>query len=137
MSGETVDNNVTTPFTDVKKRKYYTGAVKWASDAGIVKGMTETTFAPDSNITREQFCTMLVRYAQYKGDELTYTEEKPVFADAKSVSKYARDSVRLMQNMGIVNGRGGNKFAPKAFASRAEIAAVISRYLTATENKGE
>ena len=137
MSGETVDNNVTTPFTDVKKRKYYTGAVKWASDAGIVKGMTETTFAPDSNITREQFCTMLVRYAQYKGDELTYTEEKPVFADAKSVSKYARDSVRLMQNMGIVNGRGGNKFAPKAFATRAEIAAVISRYLTATENKGE
>ena len=125
LEGVEVENNVKTPFTDVKKKQYYTGYIKWAAENGIVSGMTKTTFAPDAEITREQICALIVRYAAYAGIELDNSTETELFRDADMISGYALDSVLLCHKAGIVTGRGGGYFAPKSTATRAEVAQVF------------
>ncbi len=125
MAGVEVDNSVKTKFTDVKKNQYYTGYVAWAVDNGIVNGVTSKTFCPNDPITREQICTMIVRYADYSGIELTAKKDAEIFRDADTISKYALNSVLTCQQAGIVKGRGNRYFAPKAKATRAEVAQIL------------
>ena len=125
LAGVSVDNDTTTKFTDVKSGKYYTGYVAWASENEIVNGMTKTTFAPNRAITREQICTMLVRYCDYSGITLGKVVDEILFRDADKISDYAFESITICQTAGLVKGRGDNYFAPKATATRAEVAQVL------------
>ena len=112
------------PFTDVPDGQWYTDAVIWAAKEGIVNGMSETTFAPNESITREQIATILHRYAgSPKASGNLYR-----FSDAFSVSTYAYDAMVWAVQEGIIGGMGG-ALAPKDNATRAQIAMILYRYL--------
>ena len=129
MSGvDTSDNSVGTVFTDVPAGKWYTPAVKWAYDNGIVDGMTPTTFEPLEPIQRQQICVMVVRYAEKFGIELTADIEKKVFEDDSNIQNYAKDAVYICQQAGIVDGKTETEFLPRDNATRAEIATIIMRF---------
>ncbi len=125
MAGVEVNNNIKTKFTDVKSGQYYTGYLAWASANGIVNGMTKTTFAPNAAITREQICTMIVRFCNYSGIDLGSTKGVELFRDADDISAYALESVMLCQKAKLVRGRGDRYFAPKDNATRAEVAQIL------------
>ena len=112
------------PFTDVQAGQWYTDAVIWASKEGIVNGMTETTFAPNDSITREQIATILYRYdGSPKVSGNLYQ-----FSDAFSVSAYAYDAMLWAVKSGIINGLDG-KLAPQDNATRAQTAKILYCYL--------
>lgn len=125
----TSDRNVTTAFTDVKSGEWYTPAIKWASENGIVYGITATKFAPDAKITREQMCTMIARYIEkYLHISFENKNAKKVFADDSQISSWAKDSVYKCQMGGLVSGISATKFAPKDNANRASVATIMSRF---------
>ena len=115
-------------FTDVPAGQYYADAVAWANANGIVKGITDTEFAPNANVTREQMAAMLARYAEYKkiavavDGDVTYT-------DSAEISDYAKDAVKAANKLGILIGNADGSFAPKKNATRAEAAALFVRLL--------
>lgn len=112
------------PFDDVPSGEWYTDAVIWAAKQGIVNGVTATTFAPDDNITREQIATILYRYAGYP----TTSSDLSAFPDADKVSPYAETAMKWAVEHGIINGKDG-MLAPADFATRAQIATILFRYL--------
>ena len=131
MVNADVSGYKTSVFTDVPKGKYYTGYVAWANENGIVTGMSATTFAPDSPITREQMCTMIVRFADACTIVLRSSPQAcDSFADITSVSKWALDSVENCRKACIVSGKsktalGQPVFDPKSGATRAEVATIL------------
>ena len=117
------------PFADVVPGKYYSKAVAWAAAEGIVNGMAPGRFAPDAPITREQLVTILYRWA---GDD-GVRADLSAFPDAGTVSSYAKDAMAWAVGHGIVNGVGSggvSTLSPKDGASRAQVAAIMMRYLT-------
>lgn len=116
-----------TPFTDLESGRWYVSAVGWAYQNGIVNGTTKTTFEPNAPVTREQICAMLTKFCDYMGITLLDLKEKINFTDAGSISKYARSAVSLCQLSGIISGMPDGSFAPKKSATRAEVAAMLTR----------
>lgn len=114
------------PFHDVPNGKWYTDAVVWAADRGIVNGVSETSFAPDEPVTREQIAAILFRYA--KGEQ-PKMNRLAAFEDVGSVSAYARDAVNWAVDQGVINGMDG-RLAPTESATRAQIATILARFLT-------
>ncbi len=112
-------------FTDVQKGSWYEKAVAWANEKGIVFGVSDTEFAPDSNITREQMATMLCRWAKFKGKNVA-SSVKLNYSDKDNISDWAKDNIAWTTENGIMTG-SGSSFLPKNFATRAEAAAVIER----------
>ena len=137
LSGYNPSNNVTTAFKDVPYGKWYTGYVKWAADGGIVKGITENTFEPLTSITREQMCTMLVRYANFENITIDRYSTKVIFADDNKIKEYAKESVYICQMSGLVNGMTPTTFEPAKTATRAQVAKILmgfsELYLTEEE----
>ena len=125
---DTTDTNVTTPFSDVPAGKWFSPAVKWAYENGIVNGKGGGKFAPGDNVNRQEMCTMLARYADYLGVRLTKTAEKTVFADDASISSWAKDAVYACQQTELINGIGGNKFNPKGTTPRSQGATLFARF---------
>lgn len=115
-------------FTDVPKAQYYSGYVKWASDNGIVNGVSKTSFAPDANVTREQICKMVVEYCNYAGIDLRQINKPVTFKDAGKISGWAKEYVSLCQSAGLINGKGGNVFDPQGQATRAEVATIVNNF---------
>lgn len=126
FSGVEDDLEVGTIFADVPAGKYYSAHVKWASEAGIVNGMSPTTFVPDKAISRQDMCVMIRRYCNYMGIELTEKVEAPVFTDEKDIATYAKESINNMLRAGLVNGMG-TKFNPKGTSTRAQAATILMR----------
>ena len=116
-------------FTDVKADAYYAPYVNWAAQNGIVEGVTATTFAPDSNINREQMAVIMANYAKKLGYDLPKTLQAVTFADNAQISSWAKNAVRAMQQAGILAGKNGNKFDPKGTATRAEVATILRRFV--------
>ena len=114
------------PFTDVEKGGWYEQAVAWAYQNGVVKGMTETTFAPDSNITREQMVTMLYRYANRVVPTKTSAPLNG-FSDAAAVSDYAVAPLQWAVGVAVINGMDG-KLNPQGYTTRAQIARVLQQF---------
>ena len=113
------------PFTDVPAGQWYTDAIIWAAHEGIVNGMSPTTYEPNTNITREQIATIMHRYA----GEPAGTGNLSGFPDVYDVSAYALNAMKWAVGAGIINGSSG-KLAPRENATRAQIAAILQRYLT-------
>ena len=116
-------------FTDVAGSQWYSDAVAWADENGIVRGFGDGTFAPNAPVTREQFAAMLCRYAQYSGDAVEPSRSLADFNDADQVSTWAKDAMRWAVSSGILTGKPGKRLDPQGTATRAEIAAVLRRYL--------
>ena len=116
-------------FEDVEKSSYYENAVIWAFENGIVNGVSETNFAPDRNITREQIAAMLFRFAKFKdkGPVGAWTVRVP-YTDLESVSDYAAEAVMFCYMKGLITGYPDESFAPAKEATRAETAAIIERF---------
>lgn len=123
----------TASFTDVEKGTWYTEAAAWAYENGIASGFGDGTFGPNEKLTREQLAVFLYKYAQYKGYDLTITGNIDSFIDKDSVSPWAKDAVTWAVQNGFIAGKDGNKLDPKGFATRAEFAAIIHRFI---ENMG-
>ena len=125
------ESTATNPFADVADGQWYTNAVIWAAENGIVKGVNTTTFAPNDQITREQIATILFRYAKAEKVE----GKLAGFPDAGEVSDYAADAMAWAVEQGLINGisesDGKTYLAPQETATRAQIAVILMRYLTA------
>ena len=124
-------NKVDTKFTDVKSGKYYTAAIKWASDNNIVSGLTDTAFGPETAIERQQLCTMIVNFAKFMKVDLTASQAEITFADGGNIRKYAKTAVSTCQKAGIVSGYAagsGMEFKPKNTATRAEAAQILYKF---------
>jgi hypothetical protein len=119
-------------FSDIPANAWYNKDVYAAFNAKIIKGITETTFAPEDKITREQLATLLVNaYLQKTGKQLSdiVTTQEVKYADEGSISSWARSNVRIATSLGLMSGVGSGKFNPAGFATRAEAAVVLKRFL--------
>ena len=129
LAGINPDSYKTGKFTDVKADAYYAPYVNWAAQTGIVEGVTATTFAPDTNINREQMAVIMANYAKKLGYTVPKTLEAVTFVDNASISSWAKDAVRAMQQAGILAGKTNNRFDPAGTATRAEVATVLRRFV--------
>ncbi len=116
-------------FTDVKEDAYYAPYVNWATKTGVVSGTTDTTFAPDTNISREQMAVIMKNYATKLGYTIPKTLEVVNFADSAGISSWAKEAVKSMQQAGILAGKTNNCFDPAGTATRAEVATVLRRFV--------
>jgi len=129
LSGADLSSYTASSFKDVKAGSYYAGAIEWAAKNGIAKGISETEFAPDADITREQMAVMMTNYAKAMGITLPKTVEKTVFADNGKISAYAANAVETMQTAGLISGKNNNLFDPQGTATRAEVCSLLERFI--------
>lgn len=129
-AGEPDTGKQVNPFTDVADDAWYTKAVIWAANNGIVNGVAKNTFAPDDSITREQIAAMLYRYA---GAEAAKEDKLSAFPDAAKVSDWAKEALNWAVAGGLINGvadaNGTANLEPQATATRAQIATILMRWL--------
>lgn len=111
-------------FTDVPSNSWYAPYVYAAYDAGLVSGDEENRFNPNDNITRQDMAVIL-----YRAYKLVATYDVLNFADANSISGYARMAVAYFAQTGIINGMDNNNFVPFGNATRAQAAVMIFRSL--------
>ncbi len=125
----TSNKKVNAGFKDVKSGAWYAPAVKWASENAVVNGTGGGKFSPNAKITREQMCTMMVRYVENYLD-LTLEEKnaKQTFSDDREISSWAKSAVYKCQMAGLVNGVSADRFAPLNQADRASVATIMSRF---------
>ena len=115
-------------FPDVKADEWYTDAVIWAYENGIVNGYDDGDFGPNDNITREQMAVMLMNYAKFKGIDISAKNDLSQFADAENTSAWAVEAVKWAVAEGLITGRDTG-LMPKAEANRAETATVLMRFM--------
>ena len=122
--------NKSVPFADVKADSYYANAVIWAKQNNVVNGVDETNFAPNLEVTREQLVTILYRYAQYKGKDVSVGENTNILSydDFSELSEYAIPAMQWACGSGIITGRTTSTIAPKGTATRAEVATMLMRF---------
>ena len=115
-------------FTDVKSGKYYSKAVIWAKDRGIVSGVTDTTFDPNGSITREQLATMLYRYCDVKNLYVDERGDVSAFGDRGKIHSYAADSMSWAVGVGLIGGVTKEKLDPRGLATREQVATILKRF---------
>lgn len=115
-------------FDDVKASDYYANAVVWASSNGVTNGTSETTFTPSQNITRQELVTMLYRYAQYKGEDVSAAASVNGFTDAKDISAWALSAMKWAVAEKLITGYPDGTVLPQATANRAQTAVILCRY---------
>ena len=120
--------NAENKFSDVPDGQWYTQAVIWAQTNGIVMGISETEFAPNENVTREQMATVFYRYAKMKGYTSDDAADLSEFADANEISEFALDAVGWANKTELVNGTSETALSPKTAATRAQLAAILMRF---------
>ncbi len=123
--------NISMKFKDVPSDEWYSTAIAWAEQNKIVEGISDGIFAPNANITREQLATILYRYQNVSGKIPVKSEMNINFVDKNDISNYAKEAVEALVFQGIIKGKGENKFDPKGFATRAEVATMLFRYVEA------
>ena len=115
-------------FSDVETGTWYTDAVAWAAQNGIVNGVSDTQFVPGDDITREQLAVILYRYATYQGYDVSQRADLSGFVDAGTISTYAQEALSWANAQGLVLGFEDDSLRPQGTATRAQIAAVLMRF---------
>ncbi|MBR3416676.1 MAG: S-layer homology domain-containing protein, partial [Clostridia bacterium] len=115
-------------FDDVPAGEWYSDAVAWAKENGVVNGTSEVTFEPDAFITREQLGTMLFRFSSSAPVSVPERADLSPFADGGKVSEWATEPLEWAVQAGLIKGTDGNRLAPDGFATREQFAAIIERY---------
>ena len=116
-------------FTDVEVGKWYADAITWTAENGIFAGYGKDKFGPEDPITREQLAAIFYRYADYKGYDLTVKGNLDKFKDADKITDYAKTAMQWAVGSGLVKGKSGNLLDPQGTATRAEIAAMLHRFI--------
>lgn len=115
------------PFIDVGRDMWYSEAVGWAVANGIVSGYSDTIFAPDDTVTREQMAAMIYRFAKYRGYDMSGSASISAFSDADEVSDWALAAVKWAVDLEILSGMSDTRLAPQGSATRAQCASMIKR----------
>lgn len=126
--GPAVSGN-SSPFNDVHTSDWYYDAVRWAERTGVVGGVGGGRFAPNTAITREQLAAMLMNYANYKHQNVSARADLSRYSDADRVSAWAEDAVAWANAEGYISGMTATTIAPQGSATRAQVAAILQRYL--------
>lgn len=116
-------------FTDAASDSWYSSAVAWAVENGIVNGTSDTTFSPDKSVTRQEIAAILQRYAKYKGADITQTADLNTYSDNTNVASWASDAMAWAVNKGVITGAASTTLAPSANATRAQVATMLMRYM--------
>ena len=116
-------------FADVTD-EWYATAVNWAANVGVVNGYEDNTFRPNTAITREQLAAILMNYAAYKGYDVSARADLSHYSDADSISSWANDVLLWAVAEGLLTGVTDDTIAPQAHATRAQVAAILQRFLS-------
>ncbi len=116
------------PFSDVEADTWYTDAVIWAAENGIVEGYGNGKFGPHDDITREQLAKIMYYYADYKNYDVSARADLDRFSDADEISSWAEEEMQWAVAVGLVNGVGGGRIAPRGDAERCQVAAIFQRF---------
>ena len=116
-------------FTDVEAGRWYADAITWTTENGIFAGYSKDKFGPDDPITREQLTAIFYRYADYKGYKLTVTGNLDKFEDADKITDYAKTVMQWAVGNGLIKGKSETLLDPQGTATRAEIAAMLHRFV--------
>jgi uncharacterized repeat protein (TIGR02543 family) len=119
-------------FIDVKNDDYYMGYIEWANINNILTGTGNGTFSPNQSITREHMAVIMLNYAKAIGFTLPKVYMEHTFDDSAKISAYAKDAVKQMYMAGVISGKSGNLFDPQGTATRAEVSAVLFRFVKLT-----
>ena len=120
-------------FTDVEAGRWYADAITWTAENGIFAGYSKDKFGPDDPITREQLTAIFYRYADYKGYKLTVTGNLDKFEDADKITDYANTVMQWAVGNGLIKGKAETLLDPQGTATRAEIAAMLHRFVENTK----
>ena len=120
-------------FGDVDREQYYAPFIIWAAESGIVSGLGDNSFAPDANISRQDLAVILNRYAEIMGIELKQTRQNVAFIDSDEIAEYAVESISNMVRAGVISGFEDGNFDPLVSATRAEVAAMLHRFVVAAK----
>ena len=115
-------------FADVED-EWYATAVNWAASVGVVNGYEDNTFRPNNAITREQLAAILMNYAAYKGEDVSARASLDAYSDAENVSTWATDTMSWAVAEGYITGMTADTLQPQGSATRAQVAAILERYL--------
>ena len=121
------------PFDDVENGRWYTDAVIWANDNGIVTGYGDGRFGPMDPITREQFAAILFRYAENRGYDTSKAADLSGYEDASSISPWALDAMKWANAERLITGRTATLLIPGGNTTRAEAAAILMRFIEKTK----
>jgi hypothetical protein len=127
--------NSANPFSDVRSSDWFNEYVINAVSNGLITGVSEGSFAPKTNITRQDLCTILYR-ALLKLETALPAPGADGFNDDAAIDSYAKDAVSVMKQLGIISGRTDGNFDPKAFATREEAAKIICGVMDVAEAQG-
>ena len=116
-------------FKDVATGAWYTDAINWASANGIVSGYSDSKFGPDNTVTREQMAAIIYNYGIYKKYNMEGKADLAAFGDVSKVSAWAEAPVQWAVKNGIISGTGAGKLDPKGSAQRAQVAAILQRFI--------
>lgn len=126
MEGE--PETIGTGFSDTGKHRWYSKAVIWAKENGIVHGYGDNTFRPDVTMTREEMVAVFYRYSQYKGYNTTATKSLDVYSDRRSVQNYAVGAMEWAVSVGLITGFPDGTIRPQGQSTRAQLATVLMRF---------
>ena len=124
--------NVTTAqaagFADVDDNEWYATAVNWAAANGVVNGYEDNTFKPNTAITREQLAAILMNYAAYKGEDVSNRADLTSYTDQPST--WAEEAMSWAVAEGLISGVTADTLQPQGAATRAQVAAILQRFLS-------
>ncbi len=126
IAGANTTADAVSGFDDVQAGAWYVPYVAWAAEHDIVKGSGNNRFNPNAAISREEMSVMLKRFADYAGYTLPKSVSEATFADQSSISGWAADAVKALQQADVLAGKGANAFDPKGSVTRAEAAKVLA-----------
>ena len=115
-------------YTDVENDAWYTDAIIWATEKGIVNGYGNDLFGPSDDVTREQIAAIFHRYADYKEMDVTATADLSGYVDNGDISSWARSSVKWAKSIGLMQGRSANTINPLEDTMRSELAMLLMRW---------
>jgi len=127
ISNGDASGNVT--FTDVNAKKYYSPYIAWAASNGIANGVGDNRFEPDREVSRQELAVIFNNYIKYMNTRINNKNTVTEFKDEENISSWAKESVAIMQNLGLLSGKSGNMYDPKGTTTRAELAAVLKKYI--------
>jgi acetyl esterase/lipase len=128
MAGSPDMSDFPNPFDDVAEGDWYKEAVKWAVENGIISGISDSVFAPDSPSSRQDLALIFSNLADYLEVELPELQECPGFNDDTDIADYAAEAVARLNMAMIINGKPGNVFDPNGNTTRAELATMLVRF---------
>ena len=119
----------TNGFADVPANEWYSNAVSWAAENGVVKGIGGELFAPNGDITREQMAVILYNYAVFMGYDVSMSYDITQFTDSKGISAWATEAMKWAVAQKIISGKTGRMLDATGTATRAEVATILMRFI--------